>query len=235
MQPAHPTMDLLRTEMGVVLSSTMTRLIVAALLGGIIGLERELRHKPAGLRTNMFICFGAAMFTLLSDQLAAAYGGDHTRVAAQIIPGIGFIGAGAILHDRGSITGLTTAATIFVTASVGMAVGGGFYITSAFATGVVLVALAVLGRLERRFSLKSERMTYEVTGASTEALITELNRILDSEKVAMFNLHVARLDGSSRVQFCVDGSREEHERLPIILRRSSLLHTVNSLGCVEHE
>src|SRR5207253_10908517 len=104
--------EVLRQEMAVVLSSTILRLIVAAILGGIIGLERELHHKPAGLRTNMFICFGAAMFTILSDQLAMEHPGDHTRIAAQIIPGIGFIGAGSILHSRGSVTGLTTAAKI---------------------------------------------------------------------------------------------------------------------------
>ena len=115
----------------------------------LIGLERQLRHKPAGLRTNMFICFGSAMFTVLSDQLAGSMGGDHTRVAAQIIPGIGFIGAGSILHARGSVVGLTTAATLFVVASVGMATGGGLYITAIFATIVILLALAVLGNLER--------------------------------------------------------------------------------------
>ncbi len=126
--------EALRGRMAEVLSTTILRLVVAAMLGGIIGLERELRHKPAGLRTNIFICFGAAMFTVLSDQLAAGFGGDHTRIAAQIIPGIGFIGAGSILHARGSISGLTTAATLFVVAAVGMATGGGLYITAIFAT-----------------------------------------------------------------------------------------------------
>ena len=110
----------------------------------MIGLERQVRKKPAGLRTNMFICFGSAMFTIMSDQLASTYGGDHTRVAAQIIPGIGFIGAGSILHAKGSITGLTTAATLFVVASVGMAVGGGLYITAVFATFLILAGLALL-------------------------------------------------------------------------------------------
>jgi putative Mg2+ transporter-C (MgtC) family protein len=109
-------------------------------------LERQLRRKPAGLRTNMFICFGAAMFTVLSDKLAGSLGGDHTRIAAQIIPGIGFIGAGSILHSRGSVVGLTTAATLFVVASVGMAAGGGLYITAIFATLVILIVLAVLGK-----------------------------------------------------------------------------------------
>src|ERR1041385_2896309 len=85
------------------------RILLAAALGGIIGLEREAKHRPAGLRTNLFICVGAAMFTLLSDQLAGAHTGDHTRIAAQIIPGIGFIGAGSIIHSRGDlISGVTT-------------------------------------------------------------------------------------------------------------------------------
>src|ERR687884_251554 len=140
----HEILNTLRTEMGFVLSTTIIRLAVAAILGGIIGLERELRHKPAGLRTNMFICFGSAMFTILSDQLAQGFGGDHTRVAAQIIPGIGFIGAGSILHARGSVTGLTTAATLFVVASIGMAAGGGLYVPALFATLLIFLALQLL-------------------------------------------------------------------------------------------
>src|SRR5881296_4090311 len=138
------TMNSFRTEMGVVLSTTILRLTIAAILGGIIGLERQLKHKPAGLRTNMFICFGSALFTVLSGQLAGNLGGDHTRVAAQIIPGIGFIGAGSILHSRGSVSGLTTAATLFVVASVGMAVGGGLYLPAVFATMVIFLTLEVL-------------------------------------------------------------------------------------------
>src|SRR5437773_7010300 len=125
----HPTMHPFRTEMGVVLSTTILRLTIAAILGGIIGLERQLEHKPAGLRTNMFICFGSALFTVLSGQLAGNLGGDHTRIAAQIIPGIGFIGAGSILHARRSTMGLSTAPTVFVVAPAGIAPGGVLYIT----------------------------------------------------------------------------------------------------------
>src|SRR5437588_754791 len=171
--------EVLRQEMAVVLSSTILRLIVAAILGGIIGLERELHHKPAGLRTNMFICFGAAMFTVLSDELAAGFGGDHTRIAAQIIPGIGFIGAGSILHSRGSVSGLTTAATLFVVASIGMAAGGGLYLTAIFATGVILIALALLGSMEKSFELKFVRMNYEVIGDNTDVILSELISIYD--------------------------------------------------------
>src|SRR6202158_4885179 len=121
---------------------SLLRLVVAAVLGGLLGLEREIKPRPAGLRTNLFICVGAAMFTLLSDKLAVEFLGDHTRIAAQIIPGIGFIGAGSILHNRGDlITGITSAATLFVVASVGMAVGGGLYLTAIFATALILLCL----------------------------------------------------------------------------------------------
>ena len=136
----------------------------------MIGLERQLRHKPAGLRTNMFICFGAAMFTVLSRQLAGVES-DSARIAAQIIPGIGFIGAGSILHAKTSVTGLTTAATLFVVASVGMAAGGGLYLTAIFATGMILIALVVLGRLELTFSLKAFTTTYEVTGRNVDGTV----------------------------------------------------------------
>jgi putative Mg2+ transporter-C (MgtC) family protein len=227
--------DVLRQEMAVVLSSTILRLIVAAILGGIIGLERELHHKPAGLRTNMFICFGAAMFTVLSDELAAGFGGDHTRIAAQIIPGIGFIGAGSILHSRGSVSGLTTAATLFVVASIGMAAGGGLYLTAIFATGVILIALAVLGRMEKSFELKFVRMNYEVTGENTEVILSEVNRILDELGKTVMDVRAAAGGGQSRVEFSVDGSKLEQQKLNRLLRQSSHFHSVSALGGEEHE
>ncbi|MCL6481784.1 MAG: MgtC/SapB family protein [Firmicutes bacterium] len=125
------------------------KLLCAFLLGGVIGLERELREKPAGLRTNMFICIGATLYTILSFEMARRYGGDPVRIAAQLIPGIGFIGAGAILRERGGVVGITTAATIFVNASVGMAIGAGLYFTAAATAGLALFVLWAVGRVER--------------------------------------------------------------------------------------
>src|SRR5207245_6020273 len=150
----HYIFDLMRGEMasGIVSSST-ARLLLAAVLGGLIGLDRELKHRRAGLRTNMFICFGAALYTILSTALAGS-ASDYTRIAAQIIPGIGFIGAGSILHTRGLTSGLTTAATIFVVASIGMAAGGGLYLTAFFATGLVLASLFLLGYAEENLNIK---------------------------------------------------------------------------------
>jgi putative Mg2+ transporter-C (MgtC) family protein len=222
--------EVLRQEMRLVLSTTILRLVLAAVLGGLIGLEREFRRKPAGLRTNMFICFGCAMFTVMSDQLAGGFGGDHTRVAAQIIPGIGFIGAGSILHARGSVTGLTTAATIFVVASVGMAAGGGLYITAVFATGVILIALALLGKAETRFALKAIVHTYEVAGKDTDTVLDELDSILEAEQLAMRDVHAASFDGTSRIVFGVEASRTEHDTLVVRLHQCKQFSSIRVLG-----
>ena len=153
------------------------RLLLATVLGGIIGLERELRHKPAGLRTNMLISLGAALFTVISYAMASSFGGDHTRIAAQIIPGIGFIGAGVVIRERGAVLGITSAATIFVIASVGMACGAGMPVTAIFTALLLLVALVVLGEAEDRFGLHSKIMSFRVTAVESADLIERVHDI----------------------------------------------------------
>jgi putative Mg2+ transporter-C (MgtC) family protein len=212
------------------LSKTMLRLALAAVLGGVIGLERELKRKPAGLRTNMFICFGSAMFTILSTELASQWGiGDHTRIAAQIIPGIGFIGAGSILHDRGSVSGLTTAATLFVVASIGMACGGGLYLLAIFATMLIYLALHLLGVLERRANLKPLIMNYIIVSDKTaDELVTEVNSILEDQGKQMEGMHLSRLNGKEKLIFSVGGTRSEHRELTSRLRNSENLKNLET-------
>lgn len=126
------------------------RLILAAALGAALGLERELRQKSAGLRTNILIAVGSALFTIMSISLSGGeVGSDRTRVAAQIVTGIGFLGAGAIMRTGSGVQGLTTAATVWVNAAVGMAAGAGESHMALIATGVTLVALLVLAPAER--------------------------------------------------------------------------------------
>jgi putative Mg2+ transporter-C (MgtC) family protein len=208
--------------------------LLAAILGGLIGLERELKQRPAGLRTNMFICFGAALFTLLSRGLAAEPS-DYTRIAAQIIPGIGFIGAGSILHMRGLTTGLTTAATMFVVASVGMAAGGGLYVTAMFATGMVLISLFILGHMEETFNLKLLLNSYEVTGPSVEEVSNEVTRILEPHHRLMQNVLSGNTGLHIRLQFDVEGCNREQKELLRQLKSSSVLQSATSLGRVERE
>src|SRR5438105_4504451 len=114
------------------------RLTVAAVLGAIIGIERELRRRPAGIRTSCFVCLATALFTILSAELARLFGDTSgTRIASNIVQGIGFLGAGAILKEAGGRVGMTTAATIFVEAAIGMAAGGGLFKVATFAAGSV--------------------------------------------------------------------------------------------------
>ena len=204
------------------------RLLLAAVLGGAIGLEREFRHRPAGLRTNLFICFGSAMYTILSLKLAGEFSGDHTRIAAQIIPGIGFIGAGSIIHARSGITGLTSAATLFVVASIGMACGGGLYAPAVFATVLILLSLVVLGGMESRLNLKTYVTAYEVTGLDSDRVVGAINMVLEDERKLMQTVSIGKVDGKSKVQFTVEGTRKEHELLQAKLRllpEAEQLHT----------
>ncbi len=233
---AHHIYEILQREMGSVVGVSLVRLVLAGILGGLIGLERQLKHRPAGLRTNLFICMGAAMFTLLSDELAAEHIGDHTRIAAQIIPGIGFIGAGSILHARDKlVTGLTTAATIFVVASVGMAVGGGLYVTSVFATGVILLCLFLLGRAEEAFGLKLRVHVYEVAGHNADEITAEVNRILESVHGMMDNVQVATTKQHVRLQFAMEGTRQGQAQVLEALKQSSVFESATALGPVYTE
>ncbi len=127
------------------------KLFAAVLIGGGIGLERELKHKPAGLRTNILICLGSALLMDLSMNIAATHGGDPGRIAAQVVTGIGFLGAGTILHTRGQITGLTSAATIWVVAALGLTVGAGYFVEALGSTFTVMMVLIVLGWAERKY------------------------------------------------------------------------------------
>src|SRR5664280_2054530 len=205
------------------LGSNLFRVGLAALLGGAIGLERELKHKPAGLRTNMFICLGAAMFTVLSAELAGEFNGDHTRVAAQIIPGIGFIGAGSILHSRGSVQGITTAATLFVVASVGMAAGGGLYLTAVCSTILIILSLIGLGAAETKFNLKPVPTLYEVFGESAEELTNSINEVLEDMHHLMESVQVTKSNSHYRMQFVVTCTMGERQRL---------LSSLHGLDCV---
>ncbi|HEX7118342.1 MAG TPA: MgtC/SapB family protein [Longimicrobiales bacterium] len=131
----------------------LLRLLLAAVLGGAIGLEREVSGKPAGFRTNLLICVGAALLTELSIGVAALAdplqtNADPARIAAQIVSGIGFLGAGTIIQARGSVVGLTTAATLWVVAAIGMAVGARAYVEAVGTALLVVVALVALGRVE---------------------------------------------------------------------------------------
>src|SRR5882724_4633176 len=151
------------------LTSIVYRLLWAALLGSAIGIERNARRRPAGMRTSLCVSVGAALFTILSVEIARRTGDTSTtRIASNVVQGIGFLGAGVILRERGSVVGLTTAALIFVTAAMGMAAGAGFYQVSGWTCLLVLVVLSALLVLESRFDLKPRYMFFRISGEQAQ-------------------------------------------------------------------
>ena len=194
-------------------TGTATRLLTACLLGGIVGLEREWRHKASGIRTNMLLCMGCALFTLLSAVLAGESNPDKGRVASNIVQGIGFLGAGLILHSRNRVLGLTSAATVFVVASIGMACGAGLYIEAALATVIVLFALAVIGVLEPRTGWKRIPKFYEVRGEDRKAMYVAIMSVLDREKIWLNVIEESTIEDLERVTFEVSAPPMVHARV----------------------
>lgn len=131
------------------------RLVAAAVLGGLIGLERQRRRHPAGLRTHTLVCLGSALVMIISEDIANRYLGvtnaDPARIAAQVVSGIGFLGAGTIMREGLTVRGLTTAASLWVVAALGLAIGGGYYLPALVTTALSLITLSALNRLEHAF------------------------------------------------------------------------------------
>ena len=128
------------------------RLLAACLFGGMIGFVREREKKAAGLRTHMLVCFGSALFMMISIYMALTFKeADPTRIASMVVSGIGFIGAGAIIQAGGSVRGVTTAASIWTVSAIGLAIGCGFYFAGSFATLITLIVLQVLHEIEKRY------------------------------------------------------------------------------------
>ena len=225
-------------------TSASKRLLMACALGGAIGIERELRHKDAGLRTSMLICMGAALFTIMSAVLAGDGTADKSRVASNIVQGIGFLGAGLILHNKDRVIGMTSAATVFVVAAIGMTCGAGLYLTAAFATGIVLIALQFIGSLESKAGWRRYPMVYEVRAevgmtlpqqsvgaAAAEALAAEreearhrmfvaILKVMDAAGHRLQVLDRDNVAGMERVSFALMSTRAGHEKVQAELRAS---------------
>ncbi len=195
------------------------RLLLAAVLGGLIGIEREIRDKPAGLRTNILICVGSALYMSLSTQIAQLLGGDPTRIAAQIISGIGFLGAGAVLHSHGFVLGLTTAATIWVVAGVGMALGSGMYLVAVFATAMSLVTLYFLSFIEDKIQGRRS-YSYALVVTDLNQALASINKVLQDSSVAAASFNFKKRAGHYRVWFNLLIPRETN--IKIIQRLSEV-------------
>jgi putative Mg2+ transporter-C (MgtC) family protein len=187
----------------------LLKLLLAVVFGGMIGVEREYHNKAAGFRTNIFICLGAAIFTIISTKLGGP--SDPVRITAQIVTGIGFIGAGVIMREAGHIVGLTTASTIWLVAGLGVAVGGGQYL---FALAGTLLALAVLWAfpsLENIIDHLNHFSMYELTVANNDALYVDLRSQFRENGLRIINSKRTRTGDKVTIFLGVIGSPKAHE------------------------
>ena len=239
--------------------ASATRLLMACAMGGLVGLEREWRHKDSGLRTNILICMGSALFTIMSVVLAGSQGNNRGQVAANIVQGIGFLGAGLILHTKNRVLGLTSAATVFVVAAVGMTCGAGLYVEALISTVLVLIALQVVGMFESRLGWKRYPMVYEVradvgavlgqdivgaqraealaeeAAASLQRMQRAILKVLDSANLRLSVLDRSNIGGTERVAFSVNATRSKHEHLLKELRASDATDQVVTFVSDEEE
>jgi putative Mg2+ transporter-C (MgtC) family protein len=197
----------------VVFNGAVPRLIVASGLGGLIGLEREYKGRSAGVRTNLLISLGAAFFTLLSAVLAGDGSPNKGQVASNIVQGIGFLGAGLIIHNRSRISGLTSAASVWVVASIGMACGAGLLAVAAVATVIVIIALELVGFLERRASIKIYSLIYEARGADQTAMLRSILDAMDKAGERLADFATNAIGDLQRVSFTITATKKQHERL----------------------
>jgi putative Mg2+ transporter-C (MgtC) family protein len=202
-----------RLEQMLLTGGAAGRLLLSALLGGAIGVDREYHHRPSGVRTNVLICFGAAMFTFLSPIIASPGGNNLGQIAANIVQGIGFLGAGVILHNRSRVSGLTSAASIWVVASVGMACGAGLYAAAVVAAIIVIVALQLVGFLERRASLKPYTRIYEARGRDQTRMLGSILDAMDKAGERLSNVESDSIGEIRRVSFGLTATKKEHQRL----------------------
>ncbi len=197
----------------VVFNGAIPRLIAASLLGGLIGLEREYKGRSAGVRTNLLISLGAAFFTLLSAVLAGDGSPNKGQVASNIVQGIGFLGAGLIIHNRSRISGLTSAASVWVVASIGMACGAGLLAVAAVATIIVIIALEMVGFLERRASIKIYSLIYEARGVDQTAMLRSILDAMDKAGERLAEFATNAIGDLQRVSFTITATKKQHERI----------------------
>ena len=168
------------------------KLLLALVLGGLVGYERERAHRPAGLRTNILVCVGSTLVVLLESFYHDTHTGvsDHLRMASQVVTGIGFLGAGTIIQTRSAVRGLTTAATIWVTAAVGMAIGVGFYSASLIVVIVEVLSLRLLKKLETSLAMKGGRMLM-INGESKGDFARKLSEVLGELNVSVLDIRLS--------------------------------------------
>jgi putative Mg2+ transporter-C (MgtC) family protein len=224
-----------RLEQLVVTGDAAGRLLMAAALGGIIGIDREWHHKASGVRTNLLICFGAALFTFLSPIIAGEGSGNKAQIASNIVQGIGFLGAGLILHNRDRVSGLTSAATVWAVASIGMACGAGLYFPALYSAALVLIVLEFVGILETKGNLKTYTVLYEARGEDATGITLAILKAMDKEHHRLDQIENQPVEQLQRLMFSMTATRKCHQRVQAALSTSPVVEKLLTFRGTEDE
>ncbi|MBQ4494020.1 MAG: MgtC/SapB family protein [Elusimicrobiaceae bacterium] len=194
-------------------SEIILRILIALLFGGVIGLERQYHDKPAGFATNTLICVGSAVFALLSVLSAYYLGGDPARIAAQIVAGVGFLGAGSILRDGNKISGLTTAAGIWLVAAVGMAVGYGQYFIGAVATASVLILQIFIRKLMTTFDYMQLYDSLTIKCSPKWQIVEKIKSVFKNNQAEIVKEEIHKENGLIVLKLVVNMSATKYQKI----------------------
>ena len=203
------------------LGTVLGKLFVAAILGGIIGWERERRGRPAGLRTHLLVCIGVTLMMLVSEHIFLKYQGykndsilriDPARIAAQVVTGIGFLGAGTIMRSRASIRGLTTAASLWVVAGIGLAVGSGFIIPAIFTTAIA-IAILILNALVEKKLKRNKYRTIKMLITGQEHFLDDITQVLEKNSVKLQNYKFKKNIHKNEIEYDLDVKYNDEKTL----------------------
>ncbi len=195
------------------LIEVLLKLVLSIALGGLIGLEREASQKPAGFRTNILVCVGSAMMMTLAVLLVRSNSGTTdtlVRMAAGVITGVGFLGAGTILHSRGNVAGLTTASTIWLVAGLGLVIGAGYYVPALLFTGVTVATLVLFRKIEDMF-LQKASFRYQFKVKERPYLLSSLRKLALHHGIRLEKLTMRKEHSSFHVNFTFSASEEKEQ------------------------
>ncbi len=205
------------------------RLAAALVAGGIIGYERERDSQPAGLRTHMILALGAALVMILSVNIGIKYGSDPSRLAAQVVSGIGFLGAGAILRFGFNVKGLTTASTLWTTAMVGMAIGYGYYLVSLFTVVITIIVLTLVERFEKKFVRVNVIRTVVVDVHEREGILREVRKTISKMADALLAFSVQKSVKNKHMRLEIVARFNRNEKLEDMLEVISSIEGVKGI------
>ncbi|MBN1623853.1 MAG: MgtC/SapB family protein [Clostridia bacterium] len=188
---------------------SILKIIMALVCGGLIGYEREYKNRPAGLRTHILVCVGAALVMVVAQFMYNNNpdgGIDTTRLGAQVVSGIGFLGAGTIIRERFGVKGLTTAASLWAVACIGIAVGSGYFLIAGVTTLVIIVSLILFRKLEKVMKIKSEKSKIKIQAEITEDIDALVKKILEDGGYSVSGMKFNKSDDNKYVTFSFDVS-----------------------------